>query len=85
MIPVTAPLGRSERRVAAACYVQGLLMPGQRTVPSVSIAAAGSLQGRPACQQPTGKVATAAAWFSTDQGMCYLLNRRYFCHRLEPR
>ena len=84
MIPVTAPLGRSERRVAAACYVQGLLMPGQRTVPSVSIAAAGSLQGRPACQQPTGKVATAA-WFSTDQGMCHLLNRRYFCHRLEPR
>jgi hypothetical protein len=30
MIPLTAPLGRSERRVAAACYVQGLLMPGQR-------------------------------------------------------
>jgi hypothetical protein len=48
MIPVTAPLGRSERRVAAACYVQGLLMPGQRTVPSVSIAAAGSV-ARSAC------------------------------------
>ena len=37
MIPVTAPLGRSKRRVAAACYVQGLLMPGQRTVPPVSM------------------------------------------------
>src|SRR4029077_14274434 len=48
MIPVTAPLGRSERRAAAACYVQGLLMPGQRTVPSVSIAAAGSV-ARSAC------------------------------------
>jgi SRSO17 transposase len=30
MIPLTAPLGRCERRVSAACYVQGLLMPGQR-------------------------------------------------------
>jgi SRSO17 transposase len=30
IIPLTAPLGRSERRVAAASYVQGLLMPGQR-------------------------------------------------------
>lgn len=30
MVPLTAPLGRSERRVAAAHYVQGLLMPGQR-------------------------------------------------------
>ena len=30
MIPLTVPLGRSERRVAAAHYVQGLLMPGQR-------------------------------------------------------
>ncbi len=30
MIPLTVPLGRSERRVSAACYVQGLLMPGQR-------------------------------------------------------
>ena len=48
MIPVTPPLGRSERRVAAACYVQGLLMPGQRTVPSVSIAAAESV-ARLAC------------------------------------
>ena len=28
--PVVAELGRSERRVAAARYVQGLLMPGQR-------------------------------------------------------
>ena len=28
--PVTAELGRSERRVAAVRYVQGLLMPGQR-------------------------------------------------------
>lgn len=30
LAPVTAVLGRSERRVAAARYVQGLLMPGQR-------------------------------------------------------
>ena len=30
MVPVAAPLGRSERRVAAASYVSGLLMPGQR-------------------------------------------------------
>jgi SRSO17 transposase len=30
MVPVVAPLGRSERRVAAANYVSGLLMPGQR-------------------------------------------------------
>jgi SRSO17 transposase len=30
MIPLAAPLGRSERRVAAANYVSGLLMPGQR-------------------------------------------------------
>src|SRR5580700_4954012 len=30
MVPVAAPLGRSERRVAAANYVSGLLMPGQR-------------------------------------------------------
>jgi SRSO17 transposase len=30
MIPLVAPLGRSERRVAATSYVQGLLMPGQR-------------------------------------------------------
>jgi hypothetical protein len=61
MIPVTAPLGRSERRVAAACYVQGLLMPGQRTVPSVSIAAAGSV-ARSACL-PT------AHWKGRDRSM----------------
>jgi SRSO17 transposase len=30
MVPVAAPLGRSERRIAAANYVSGLLMPGQR-------------------------------------------------------
>src|ERR1019366_593144 len=30
LTPVVAGLGRSERRVAAARYVQGLLMPGQR-------------------------------------------------------
>ena len=30
MVPVAAPLGRSERRVAAASYVCGLLMAGQR-------------------------------------------------------
>ena len=30
LTPVVAQLGRSERRVAAARYVQGLLMPGQR-------------------------------------------------------
>ena len=30
MVPVVAPLGRIERRVAAANYVSGLLMPGQR-------------------------------------------------------
>ena len=30
LTPVVAELGRSERRVAAARYVQGLLMPGQR-------------------------------------------------------
>ena len=30
MAPVTATLGRSERRMAAMQYVQGLLMPGQR-------------------------------------------------------
>lgn len=30
MTPVVAELGRSERRVAATQYVQGLLMPGQR-------------------------------------------------------
>jgi SRSO17 transposase len=30
MIPLIASLGRSERRVAATRYVQGLLMPGQR-------------------------------------------------------
>ena len=30
MIPLAAPLGRSERRMAATNYVQGLLMPGQR-------------------------------------------------------
>jgi SRSO17 transposase len=30
MIPFAEPLGRSERRAAATCYVQGLLMPGQR-------------------------------------------------------
>ena len=30
LTPVAAELGRSERRVAVARYVQGLLMPGQR-------------------------------------------------------
>jgi SRSO17 transposase len=30
MVPLAAPLGRSERRVAAASYISGLLMPGQR-------------------------------------------------------
>src|SRR5882724_4851305 len=30
MAPLVASLGRSERRVAAARYVQGLLMPGHR-------------------------------------------------------
>jgi SRSO17 transposase len=30
MVPLAASLGRSERRVAAASYVCGLLMPGQR-------------------------------------------------------
>src|SRR5437773_12184736 len=30
MTPLGASLGRSERRVAAARYVQGLLMPGHR-------------------------------------------------------
>jgi SRSO17 transposase len=30
MVPVTAPLGRSERRIAAIHYVEGLLLPGQR-------------------------------------------------------
>jgi SRSO17 transposase len=30
MVPLVAPLGRSERRTAATSYVQGLLMPGQR-------------------------------------------------------
>src|SRR5579863_2000407 len=30
MVPLTQVLGRSERRVAAARYVQGLLLPGQR-------------------------------------------------------
>ena len=30
MVPLAVPLGRSERRVAAASYVSGLLMPGQR-------------------------------------------------------
>jgi SRSO17 transposase len=30
MIPITAPLGRSERRIAATHYVEGLLLPGQR-------------------------------------------------------
>src|SRR2546421_12580427 len=30
MVPLVAPLGRSERRAAATSYVQGLLMPGQR-------------------------------------------------------
>jgi SRSO17 transposase len=30
MVPLAAPLGRRERRVAATGYVQGLLMPGQR-------------------------------------------------------
>jgi len=30
MIPMTAPLGRSERRVAATHYVEGLLLPGDR-------------------------------------------------------
>ena len=28
--PLVATLGRSERRRAAMCYVEGLLMPGQR-------------------------------------------------------
>lgn len=30
MVPLVAPMGRSERRVAATCYVEGLLMPGHR-------------------------------------------------------
>lgn len=30
MTPVVAALGRTERRVAATRYVQGLLLPGQR-------------------------------------------------------
>jgi len=30
LTPVVAQLGRSERRIAATRYVQGLLMPGQR-------------------------------------------------------
>ena len=30
LIPLVEVLGRSERRVAAARYVQGLLLPGQR-------------------------------------------------------
>jgi len=30
MLPLTAPLGRSERRIAATQYVEGLLLPGKR-------------------------------------------------------
>ena len=30
MLPLVATTGRSERRVAATCYVEGLLLPGQR-------------------------------------------------------
>ena len=30
LTPAVAPMGRSERRLAAARYVQGLLLPGQR-------------------------------------------------------
>src|SRR2546423_9835446 len=30
MVPITAPLGRSERRIAATSYVEGLLLPGKR-------------------------------------------------------
>ena len=30
LLPLVQTLGRSERRSAAACYVQGLLIPGQR-------------------------------------------------------
>jgi SRSO17 transposase len=30
MVPITAPLGRSERRIAATHYVEGLLLPGER-------------------------------------------------------
>lgn len=30
MIPMTVPLGRSERRIAATHYVEGLLLPGDR-------------------------------------------------------
>jgi SRSO17 transposase len=30
MIPLTVPLGRSERRIAATHYVEGLLLPGER-------------------------------------------------------
>src|SRR3989304_2972483 len=30
MVPLTAPLGRSERRIAATHYVEGLLLPGKR-------------------------------------------------------
>lgn len=30
MVPITAPLGRSERRIAATHYVEGLLLPGKR-------------------------------------------------------
>ena len=30
MLPLVSTTGRSERRVAATCYVEGLLLPGQR-------------------------------------------------------
>jgi len=30
MVPIAAPLGRSERRIAATHYVEGLLLPGKR-------------------------------------------------------
>src|SRR6266568_1371500 len=30
MLPLTVPLGRSERRIAATQYVEGLLLPGKR-------------------------------------------------------
>lgn len=30
MVPITVPLGRSERRIAATHYVEGLLLPGKR-------------------------------------------------------
>jgi SRSO17 transposase len=75
MVPLVAPLGRSERRAAATSYVQGLLMPGQRK----SIEPMAARLGVPS--QRLQQFVTDSPWDEND--LWGVIRRRVLPH-LEP-